>query len=195
VGDGGEYVGGGGVAQFVPVLAGAEAAERDALAGAEREEFLHLHAEQFAERAGVAAKPDVVIFVHDTGEVGHHQVAAGADEAVQVGGALVGDEVLHRGDDQPVAGEVVGAADEVGGDPDPVEGVVPAAGLGDVGGVHAGVRVEFRGPAGVGVVHDRDVHPAGGSGDGGAGDLGQAAQGLAEPDHLAPDLGLRPGVR
>ena len=46
------------------------------LAGREREELLDPDAEQVAERAGVAAEPDVVVLVDDPGEVGDDDLRA-----------------------------------------------------------------------------------------------------------------------
>ena len=60
-----------GCSHSVHTSAGASpSSSRDRLARAQREELLDPHAEQVAERARVAAEPDVVVLVDDAAEVG-----------------------------------------------------------------------------------------------------------------------------
>ena len=86
------------------------------LAASEGEELLDPHAEQVAERPGVAAEAHVVVLVADPGEEGDQHLRAGLGGRRDGGGVLVAQEVEGGHHDEPVCREVRSRVHDVGGD-------------------------------------------------------------------------------
>ncbi len=82
-------------------------------------------AEQLPQPGVHAAGPDPVVLVGDPGEEAADEGAAAPDVREEVGDGGVGEQVRLRGDDEPVAGEIVFRVGEVGGEVGLPQGPVP----------------------------------------------------------------------
>lgn len=163
----------------------------DRLAVEQRAELLDADAEQLTQGSRIAAEPDVVVLVDDTGEVRGDQVAA----VLGVPGELLGQcgrhDVQHRRDQDLVAVEFGLRGDDVGPDAEGEERGVPVQRLLPVAELGGGVGVLLARPPRVPVEDDSDP----GRLTLGPGDRRQRLEGLSEAGHRAEDLAVGSGVR
>ncbi len=160
------------------------------LAAGERAELLDPDPEYVAQRARATTKTRVMLGVHHATAEGHHDVPPGRDVLTQRPGALVGDQVCARGEDQPVPGQITVGMDEVTDHPSPPQrGMISPH---QVQVTHLGQRnpAVLQGPPGVGIPQQRNL-----GGHCGADDLAEARDCTAELADLAEDPGVRAGVR
>ncbi len=174
-----------------PQRAGHPEVQLHPLAVQEGRELLDADAEQVAQGAGVAAEPDLVVLVHDAGEVRGDQVTAGGGVSGQAVGEILRHHVQDRGHEQRVRLERGAGRDDVHPDAGRGERRVPVERLLAVAQQRGGVGVELGGPPGVPVEDDGRL----GGAAAGAGDGGERAEGRPEVGDVPEDLAVGAGVR